>query len=114
MSSSPEIVAYLKTTCGWSRGVRAALEKYDLPYTEKDILQNPAFRLEMEQISGQPLSPCVLVNGKLLADTSGQELEEYLLNEKLVEANDRAASSPLHGCCSGGTPSAQHAANAGY
>jgi glutaredoxin len=59
----PQITAYLKTQCGWSRGVRAVLSKYDLPYTEKDIIQNPAFRWEMEQKSGQPLSPCVEING---------------------------------------------------
>jgi hypothetical protein len=40
----PQIVAYLKTSCGWSNGVRAVLEKYELPYEEKDIIQNPAFR----------------------------------------------------------------------
>ena len=39
-----EITAYLKTTCGWSNGVRAILAKYDLPYEEKDILKNPEFR----------------------------------------------------------------------
>src|SRR5204863_200619 len=54
-----EITAYLKTSCGWSAGVRAVLAKYNLPYTEKDIIQNPAFRWEMESKSGQPLSPCV-------------------------------------------------------
>jgi len=40
---TPEITAYLKTYCGWSAGVRAVLAKYNLPYTEKDIIQNPAF-----------------------------------------------------------------------
>jgi hypothetical protein len=56
---TPEITAYLKTYCGWSAGVRAVLAKYKLPYTEKDIIQNPAFRWEMETKSGQPLSPSV-------------------------------------------------------
>ena len=55
----PKITAYLKTFCGWSEGVRAIMRKYDLPYEEKDIIKNPAFRWEMEQRSGQPLSPCV-------------------------------------------------------
>jgi hypothetical protein len=57
---TPEITAYLKTYCGWSAGVRAVLAKYNLPHTEKDIIQNPAFRWEMETKSGQPLSPCVV------------------------------------------------------
>ena len=77
-----------ENTCGWSAGVRAVLAKYNLQYTEKDIIQNPAFRWEMETKSGQPLSPCVEINGKMLADVSGEEVEEYLIENKLVQAND--------------------------
>ena len=62
-----EITAYLKTFCGWSEGVRAIFRKYDLAFEEKDIIKNPAFRWEMEQKSGQPLSPCVVVNGTMLS-----------------------------------------------
>ena len=79
-----EITAYLKTYCGWSNGVRAVLAKYDIPYKEKDIIKNPEFRFEMEQLSGQPLSPCVVVNGEMLADVSGEELEGYLLERGLL------------------------------
>ena len=43
----PIITAWLKTSCGWSNGVRAVLKKYDLAYEEKDIIKNPAFRWEM-------------------------------------------------------------------
>ncbi|MEI6351772.1 MAG: glutaredoxin [Verrucomicrobiota bacterium] len=98
--SQPEITAYLKTHCGWSRGVRAALGKYDLVFTEKDIIQNPAYRAEMEIRSGQILSPCVEVNGVMLPDISGEELETYLLKEGLVQPTDRSTNVPLHGCCS--------------
>ena len=75
---TPEVTAYLKTYCGWSAGVRAVLAKYNVPYSEKDIIQNPAFRWEMETKSGQPLSPCVEINGRMLADVSGEEVERYL------------------------------------
>jgi glutaredoxin len=104
----PTIVAYLKTHCGWSGGVRAVLKKHDLPYTEKDIIQNPAFRWEMEQKSGQPLSPCVEVNGKMLPDISGEELESYLLGERLVGENNASVDVPLNAPCT----DAQHAAMA--
>ena len=77
-----EITAYLKTHCGWSRGVRAVLAKYNTPYQEKDIINE--FRFEMEQLSGQPLSPCVIAQRHMLADISGEELEEYLLESGLV------------------------------
>ncbi|HEX8295028.1 MAG TPA: glutaredoxin [Chthoniobacteraceae bacterium] len=98
--SKPEITAYVKTQCGWSNGVRAVLKKYDLPYTEKDIIQNPAFRWEMEQKSGQPLSPCVEVNGTMVADISGEELEQYLLQQKLVGEPAGTTSVPLNAPCS--------------
>ena len=106
--SKPEITAYLKTTCGWSNGVRAVLKKYDLPFTEKDIIQNPAFRWEMEQKSGQPLSPCVEVNGTMVADISGEELESWMLQNGVVTANDVPTNVPLNAACS----DAQHEAMA--
>lgn len=98
--NKPEITAYLKTMCGWSNGVRAILAKYRLDYTEKDIIKNPEFRFEMEQRSGQPLSPCVEVNGKMLADISGEELENYLIAEGLVEPNDADPGVPINSSCS--------------
>jgi len=98
--AQPEITAYLKTSCGWSNGVRAALAKYDLPYTEKDIIKNPAFRFEMEQLSGQPLSPCVVVNGTMLPDISGEEVEAYLLANDLVGSSEKSTDVPLNAPCS--------------
>lgn len=105
----PVITAYLKTQCGWSRGVRAILSKYDLPYEEKDIIQNPAFRWEMEQKSGQPLSPCVEVNGVMLADVSGDEVESYLLSKELVEKDASPADVPTNAACSDAEHAAQQA-----
>lgn len=96
----PEITAYLKTHCGWSRGVRAVLAKYDLSYTEKDIIQFPELRFEMEQLSGQPLSPCVIVNGKMLADISGEELEQFMLANGIVGSSEKATDVPLNAPCS--------------
>jgi glutaredoxin len=97
--AKPEITAYLKTQCGWSRGVRAVLAKYELPYTEKDIIQNPAFRWEMEQKSGQPLSPCVEINGIMLPDISGDEVEAYLIKEGLTQASDAPVAVPTNSAC---------------
>jgi glutaredoxin len=102
----PQITAYVKTQCGWSNGVRAVLKKYDLAYTEKDIIQNPAFRWEMEQKSGQPLSPCVEVNGVMVADISGEELEQYLLKNQLIGQTNNTTNVPLNAACS----DADHAA----
>ena len=98
--NKPEITAYLKTHCGWSRGVRAVFEKYELPYTEKDIIQNPNYRFEMEQLSGQPLSPCVTINGAMLADISGEEVEAYMLQNSIVGDASKSTSVPLNAPCS--------------
>jgi monothiol glutaredoxin len=106
--SQPTITAYLKTTCGWSNGVRAVLAKYSLPYEEKDIIKNPAFRFEMEQKSGQPLSPCVEINGVMIADISGEEVEAYMLEKGIVTANDIKTDVPLNAPCT----DAQHDAMA--
>src|SRR5437667_1001799 len=95
----PQITAYLKTHCGWSGGVRAVLAKYDLPYAEKDIIQNPAFRWEMETKSGQPLSPCVEINGEMLADVSGEEIERYVVENGLVKPRDAATGVPTNAPC---------------
>lgn len=95
----PKITAYVKTFCGWSEGVRAIMRKYDLEFEEKDIIKNPAFRWEMEQKSGQPLSPCVVVNGKMLADVSGEEVEAYLIENGLLEASDAPADAPTDSAC---------------
>jgi len=86
--------------------VRAVLAKYSLPYTEKDIIKNPAFRFEMEQRSGQPLSPCVEVNGVMLPDISGEELETYLLKQSIVTPNKASTDVPLNSACT----DEQHAA----
>ncbi len=96
---TPQITAYLKTHCGWSAGVRAVLAKYNLPYNEKDIIQNPAFRWEMETKSGQPLSPCVEVNGNMVADISGEELEQYLIENQLVRPSNEEPDVPINAPC---------------
>lgn len=92
----PKIIAYLKPTCGWSQGVRAVLRKYDLPYEDRDIANNPAQRQEMIEKTGQMLSPCVEVNGKMLPDVSGEEVEAYLLASALVSPNAQAPDAPTN------------------
>lgn len=96
---NPEITAYLKTFCGWSEGVRAIMRKYDLAFEEKDIIKNPAFRWEMEQKSGQPLSPCVIVDGQMLADVSGEEVEQWMIEKGYLTASNTAPDAPIDSAC---------------
>lgn len=102
----PKIVAYLKPWCGWSNGVRAVMKKYDLSFEDRDIINNPTNRAEMIEKSGQMLSPCVEVNGHMLADVSGEEVEAWLLARQLVQPNQREAEAPLNQPCANEVPTA--------
>ena len=103
--NKPKIIAYLKPTCGWSQGVRAVLRKYDLSYEDRDIINDPAQRQEMIEKSGQMLSPCVEVDGRMLPDVSGDEVEAYLLANNLVGRTDRSADAPTNQPCAHEMPS---------
>jgi monothiol glutaredoxin len=102
--NTPKVIAYLKPTCGWSQGVRAVLNKYDLPFEDRDIINDPAQRQEMVERSGQPLSPCVDINGHMLADVSGSEVEAYLLAQGLVQPTDRPLAVPIDQPCADSMP----------
>jgi monothiol glutaredoxin len=53
----------------------------------------------MIEKSGQMLSPCVEVNGQMLADVSGEEVEAFLLANKLVGSTTREADAPTNQAC---------------
>ncbi|PTY05190.1 glutaredoxin [Opitutaceae bacterium EW11] len=95
-----KIKAYLKPHCGWSNGVRAIMRKYNLAYEDIDIINNRDNYAEMVQKSGQPLSPCVEVDGVMLADVSGEEVENYLLSNDLVKPSDAQLDIPTNQGCS--------------
>ena len=78
-----KITAYLKPVCGWSDGIREVFNRYSLDYEEK-LISEPENYAEMVTRSGQALSPCVEIDGKMLADVGGEEVEEYLVKESLV------------------------------
>jgi len=94
------IKAYLKPSCGWSNGVRAIMGKYNLPYEDIDIINQRANYEEMVRKSGQPLSPCVEIDGVMLADISGEEVENYLLANNLVQASGTAIDAVTNAGCS--------------
>ena len=97
--SKPKIIAYLKPSCGWSQGVRAVLRKYDLPFEDRDIINNPLQRQEMIEKSGQMLGPCVEINGHMLPDISGEEVEAWMLANAIVTPNDRVPEAPINQPC---------------
>lgn len=94
------IKAYLKPQCGWSNGVRGVLRKHGLAFEDIDIINHRENYAEMVQKSGQPLSPCVEIDGVMLADISGEEVENYLLSNDLVKPTDATTDSPTNAGCS--------------
>ncbi len=102
--NKPKIIAYLKPSCGWSQGVRSIMRKYEIPFEDRDIINNPSQRQEMIEKSGQMLSPCVEVNGRMLPDISGEEVEAYLLANQLVSPNTLQPDSPINQPCANEMP----------
>ena len=103
--NQPRIVAYLKPTCGWSNGVRAVFKKYNVAFEDRDIINDPANYQEMVEKSGQPLSPCVEVDGKMLADVSGEEVETWMVQHGYFKPSDAPADAPTNQACQDhGTP----------
>ena len=97
--TKPKIIAYLKPTCGCSQGVRAVLHKYDLPFEDRDIINDPLQRQEMIEKTGQMLSPCVEINGHMLPDISGEEVEAWMLANSIVRPNDLVPEAPINQPC---------------
>lgn len=108
-ANSPKIVAYLKPHCGWSRGVRAVMAKYGLDFEDRDIWNDIQQRVEMIQKSGQELSPCVEINGHMLADVSGEEVEAWMLQNGIVKLTSGSTDVPTDRGCSDEEHAAQRA-----
>ncbi len=53
----------------------------------------------MVQRSGQPLSPSVVIDGVMLADVSGEEVENYMLSNNLVQPTEEEADVPTNAPC---------------
>ena len=89
----------MKPSCGWSNGVRSVMRKYDLPFEDRDIINDPEQRQEMIQKTNQMMQPCVEIDGKMLTDVSGEEVEAYLLANSLVGTSEKEADAPTNSSC---------------
>jgi glutaredoxin len=98
-TEKPKIVAWLKPWCGWSNGVRAVFRKYDLPFEDRDIINHPDLYQEMVEKTGQMQQPCVEINGHILADVSGEEVEAWMIANSVVQASNRAPEVPTNQPC---------------
>ena len=53
----------------------------------------------MLEKSGRSLSPCVEVNGHMLADVNGDEVEAYLLEAGVLHLTAAVADAPANWAC---------------
>lgn len=98
--NQPKITGYMKPQCGWSRGVRAVFEKYGLAYDDLDIINNSGNFQEMVEKTGQTLQPCIQIDDIMLVDVDGDEVEAYLLQEKIVAPNNTQVGVATNSACS--------------
>ncbi len=101
----PKIIAYMKPVCGWSNGVRAIFDKYNLEYEDRDIINNQDNYIEMVQKTRQQFQPCVQIDDIILADVSGDEVEAYLLEEGIIAPNEAETDVPTDQACEDHGPS---------
>ena len=76
------------------------MDKYKLAFDDIDIINQRANYEEMVRKSGQSLSPCVEIDGVMLADISGEEVENYLLANNLVKASGAKSEVATNAGCS--------------
>ena len=82
--TAPQIKAYLNPHCPWSPGVRSVLDDAGLAYEVLDITRDRKAFAEMVEKSRQYLSPCVEIDGQMLADVGGDEVADWLRQRGLV------------------------------
>lgn len=86
------------------------LQKYNLPFDDRDIIGDSSNFQEMVQKSGQTLQPTLEIDGHIIADVSGEELERYLIRQGIVRPDGRPTGAPTNAPCS----DAEHAAQGGW
>lgn len=82
--TTPVIKAYINPYCPWSPGVRTVLDKAGLAYEILDITKDREAFAAMVAKSRQYSSPCVEIDGHMLADVGGEEVEAWLRQRGLV------------------------------
>ena len=97
--AQPKIIAWMKPSCGWSNGVRAVLKKYNLPYEDRDIINDRTNYEEMIKVSGQPLQPTLSIDGQIVADVSGDEVEAWLTKKGYITLSNAPAGVPTDAAC---------------
>ena len=76
--TTPKIIAYLNPMCPWARGVVHFLQANNFEFDYRDVIRDADAYGEMVSKSGQHSSPCVEIDGHMLADVGGDEVEVWM------------------------------------
>jgi glutaredoxin len=72
------VVVYTTSWCGWCRKTMAWLNEKGVPYENRDIERNPAFRDELVEKTGGTSIPVVEIDGELIRGFSPGRMAELL------------------------------------
>ena len=82
-----EAIVYMKPFCSWTSGVLSVLKKHKIPFKIVDISNdNEAYKQLVEE-TGQFMTPCVDINGHMLVDVGGSEVEEWIMKSSSKPKN---------------------------
>ncbi len=76
--SAQKLVLYVKTWCPWCVRAKSLLDSKGYLYNEIDVEEDEAFYDEMIRLSGQRLTPTLVVGDKILPDFGPDELLAFL------------------------------------
>lgn len=68
---------FIKPGCPWCDEAIDWLDMNGIDYETLDITSDPEARREMQDITGQSKAPSIDVDGRVLADFSADELEDW-------------------------------------
>jgi monothiol glutaredoxin len=78
MKKPENIVAWIKPGCPWCKGLVGWMREQGLECEIRDVIGKQEHYREMVGKTGQALAPCVEIDGHVLADTSAQEVEDWM------------------------------------
>lgn len=81
---SADLKLYVKSWCPWCISAKQFLDARRYRYHELDVNRDSEAYAEMIRLSGQPYTPTLVVDGKVLADFGPDELEVFLKKHSLL------------------------------
>jgi len=72
------IIVYTKTGCPWTAGVVKLLKEKNVPFEERDVIENEDYFKELVEKSNQTLTPTLDIDGKILPDSDARQVKDYL------------------------------------